>query len=466
LPTALSFAPLYLLGIGLLAAAPLMNALANAPGTREPTQRCATLAGLMSAGILANYLLVLLLGSLSIALAIGAVLAVAGLGSGLRAIIRPRTPTPPPSSTSAAWLWLFALLVAAIVCLYAVLILTLPLTHWDARSIWFFQAKIIYFAGALMNDAAWSTLEFMHGDYPKLLPTLAAQVAGVAGFWNEILPKSALLILLCPAAIGLTAFIRGPLSGLFLIAMLFFPTYGVLWNGYADGYLALYAGLSVLAFGRWIEGRCPGDLLLGCAALGIAASLKNEGLFFLLCVAVGGAIAALATRRSEKSDARSGAAGLVPKVWIFACSLAPPLVWGITRRAWGLTNDLDLSTRTLTIATSRLWESGTLASILDALFRTFELSGAIVPVVLSLIVATLLRVRVPTAFWLSLATATLYLAGIVAVYLGTPHELAWHLETSAGRTVLPIFAIFSVAAFQLLDAVERPRNAAGIGGTA
>jgi hypothetical protein len=464
LPAALSLAPLYLLGLGLLAATPLHGVLANTPGSHDPGQRCATLAGLLSIGILGSYLLVLLLGSLPSALAVGGLLAVAGLGSGLRAIIRSRTTTPPASDASTAWLWLFALLVAVIVYLYAVLILTLPLTHWDARSIWFFQAKIIYFSGALANDAAWTTLEFMHGAYPKLLPTLAAQVADVAGFWNETLPKSALLVLLCPAAIGLTSFVRGPLSGSFLIAMLFFPTYGVLWNGYADGYLALYAGLSVLALGRWVEGRCPGDLLLGFAALGISASLKNEGLLFLLCVAVGSAVAALAARPTASAESRPRIAGLGPNAWIFACSLAAPLVWGITRRAWGLTNDLDLSPRTLTAAAGRLGESGALASIMNSLFRTFELSGAIVPVVLSLVFATLLRVRIPAAFWLTLVTATLYLAGIFAVYLGTPHELGWHLETSADRTVLPIFVIFSVAAFQLLDAVERPRTRAKSGG--
>jgi hypothetical protein len=141
------------------------------------------------------------------------------------------------------------------------------------------------------------------------------------------------------------------------------------------------------------------------------------------------------------------------------------LTWGITRRAWGLTNDLDLSSGAVAAAWNRLGESGALPSIIDALFRTFELTGAIVPLGLALVAAALLRVRVPTAFWLAFTTATLYLAGIIGVYLGTPHELAWHLETSAGRTVLPIFVMFSAATFRVLDAIEKRPETAPIGGT-
>jgi len=463
LSAALELAPLYLLGIGLAAAAPMLEALASAPAGRRPEQRWATVAGLFAIGILADQLLVLWLRSLSVALAVGSVLAVAGFYLGVRARIRSKA-TRSSADTATVWIWIFTLCVATIVFLYAVLILTLPLTHWDARSIWFFQAKIIYFAGALTGDSPWSTLEFAHGDYPKLIPTLAAQLADVAGFWNETLPKSALLVLLVPAAIGVVAFTRRPLSGAFLIATLFFPTYGVLWNGYADGYLALYAALCVLALGRWIDRRRPGDLLLGLASLGIAASLKHEGSFFLVCAAVGTATAAAVARANPSTCADSRPAGPWSAAWIAAVSLAGPLTWEITRRAWGLTNDLGLSGRAIVTASSRFSEPGALASIVKALFQGAELAGAIVPLGLALVAAACLRVRIPTGFWLSATAATLYLVGIIGVYLGTPHELAWHLATSADRTALPIFAIFSAAAFQLLDSLEKSPGAAPIGG--
>lgn len=459
MPAALSLAPLYLFGIGLVAAAPLLAALAGASGAREPAQRWASIAGLFAIGVLANYLLVLWLGSLPGALAAGCTLAIAGLCLGVRSRMQPHAAPRSASEPSGAWFWVLAFSVATIVLLYAVLILSLPLTDWDARSIWFFQAKIIYFAGGLTSESPWSTLDFAHSDYPKLIPTLAAQVAGIAGFWNETLPKFALLILLVPAGIGTIAFTERPASGAFLIAMLFFSTSTMLWNGRADGYLALYAALCVLALGRYIERRHSGDLLLGLAALGIAASLKNEGWLFLLCAFAGCAIAtAVRTNSGPHPEPRS--IRFASAAWIAAVSLAGPVTWEITKRAFGLTNDLDLSSRTLAIGWGRLGEPDAFTSILKTLFFRFELVGAIVPLGLALLAAAFLRARVPTAFWLAFATAALYLAGIVAVYLGTPYDLAWHLETSADRIVLPIASIISAATFSVLDVIERPPTAA------
>ena len=90
LPAAVSLAPLYLFGIGLVAAAPLLEALATAPGARRPEQRWANVAGLFAIGILANYLLVLTLRSLPVSLAVGGVLAIVGLCLGVRSRMRSR----------------------------------------------------------------------------------------------------------------------------------------------------------------------------------------------------------------------------------------------------------------------------------------------------------------------------------------------------------------------------------------
>jgi hypothetical protein len=68
--------------------------------------------------------------------------------------------------------------------------------------------------------------------------------------------------------------------------------------------------------------------------------------------------------------------------------------------------------------------------------------------------ARVFRIRVPPSTWLPFSAATLYLFGIVLVYLGTPYELSWHLATSSGRTVLPIFVTFSIATFLVMDAIE------------
>lgn len=459
---ALSLAVLYALGLGLLAAGPALRALSSASAAKTPSQLCAGVAGVLALGLLADQLLVLTLHSLPVALSVGTVGAVLGLALGLRTALRSARESAAAVDSEASFVPLFALPVALVVAAYAVLILTQPLKHWDARSIWFFQAKIVYFAGGLYADSPWGALDFAHADYPKLLPLLAAQVAGFAGYWNETLPKAALLALLVPAAIGYTAFLERPASALFLIAMVFFPTYTELWNGYADGPLALYAGLAALGLGRWLDRRRPADGLLGIAALGIAASLKNEGALLGVALALG-VVAAAATTRGRRVDTESRIRNRGPVVWLVALSLAGPVVWTVTKLAWGLSSDVAPSSTTVAAAWARLSESGALPSVLRSLFVTHELIGALVPLLLALIASVVLRVRTPVAFRLSLVTASLYLAGIVLVYLGTPHDLAWHLETSAGRTVLPIFVLFAAATYALLDAIERPPTAARAG---
>ena len=175
MPAALSLAPLYLLGIGLLAAAPLLRTLANSPGARTAQQRWATLAGVFSIGILVDYLLILLLESLP---------------ARTRGRCGPRVRRTLPRNSRTAAVACRGTVVRRRIGCVALDLCTAgrgdrrPLrgadphdsvTHWDARSIWFFQAKIIYFAGALTSDSPWTTLEFAHSEYPKLLPTLAAR---------------------------------------------------------------------------------------------------------------------------------------------------------------------------------------------------------------------------------------------------------------------------------------------------
>jgi hypothetical protein len=453
---ALSLAPFYLLGLGILLARPALRARPPSVEGDGHRGQAALLSGLLGIGMLANYVLVLSFESLRTALAVGCLLGVLGLLLGVRTLLGRRGKQP--FSLSRSWLW--SLPLAYVVVLYGVLILTHPLTHWDARSIWFFHAKVIYYEGALTETSGWNELLDAHADYPKLLQTLAAQVATVCGYWNEYLPKMALLVLLIPAAAGYFAFFQRPLSWIFLISMAFFPTYSELWNGYADGYFALYAGLAVLALGRWFEARRPHDLLLGFAGLGIASCLKNEGSLFLVCTAMGFAAPGL-WRWTNRKERPFGSIDWLSLAYLAVVALAGPVIWLMKKKAWGLQSDLDLSGRYLADAWGRFRDGESFGLVVENLFQNQELTYALIPLAMGIIAARVLRVPVPAAVWFPFATATLYLLGIVLVYLGTPYDLSWHLNTSAGRTVLPIFVTFSVATFLVLDAIEDTRALPG-----
>jgi hypothetical protein len=435
--------------MGILFAQPVLRARSRSEENDGHRSQAALLSGLLATGMLVNYVLVLALESLRVALTVGCALGVLGLLLGGRTFLKTRGKRPFPFPRS----WVWSLPLAYVVALYGVLILTRPLTHWDARSIWFFHAKIIYYQGALAEKSGWSELLEAHADYPKLLQTLAAQVAYVCGHWNEFLPKAALLVLLVPAAVGYFAFFKRPLSWLFLISMAFFPTYTEIWNGYADSYFALYAGLAILALGRWFDSRRPHDLLLGFAALGMVGCLKNEGSLFLLCTVV--AVTAVGLLGWVKRKYRPpGSIGWLSLAYLVVVTLAGLPIWLVKKKAWGLHGDLDFSGRYLAEAWGRLTDGESFSLLMKNLFQTQELAYALIPLAMGIIAARVFRVRIPFTVWLPVSAATLYLVGIVLVYLGTPYELSWHLNTSAGRTVLPILVTFSVATFLVLDAVE------------
>ena len=130
--------------------------------------------------------------------------------------------------------------VCSIICLlvvYYLQILSEPLSHWDARSIWFFHAKMIWTEGALRRSTGWnhSSLAFSNPDYPKLVPTIAAQLAYVKGYWNEFFPKGSLLVMLVPLALWVFSFCQKSLSFILLVLIFFFSLDAWLWNGYMDG---------------------------------------------------------------------------------------------------------------------------------------------------------------------------------------------------------------------------------------
>src|SRR2546429_3772578 len=178
--------------------------------------------------------------------------------------------------------------IAYILAVYYLKVFSEPLEHWDARSIWFLHAKMIWIKGALTRSAGWShpSLAFSHPDYPKLVPAIAAQLGYVKGYWNDFFPKGSLVVMLVPLTLWVFSFCQKRLSFILLVLMFFFSLDGWLSNGYMDGYLALYCGMALLLFGRYLSERRDTDLYSGMCALGIAANLKNEGLLFGLCLSM------------------------------------------------------------------------------------------------------------------------------------------------------------------------------------
>jgi hypothetical protein len=335
-----------------------------------------------------------------------------------------------------------------IVAVLLVLALGSPTDEWDPRSIWMLHAKRIYLEGSLYAQLDGYAI-FSHNDYPSLLPLWSATSAKVVGHWNEIFPKAAATLLLLPALLLIARSLRTWwAAGLFAVAVL--EVGGrYLVDGYMDAFLAVYAvaALAVAiqprrdaAEGAWFN-------LAAYAALSAVLTLvKNEGA--VLAILVGAvAVATLLLR-----DRRMPWAVLAA----FALSMLPLVAWKLAVAGADLGNDLaqsDLKGQLL----ARLPDLAPTMLILKAMLR----SAVWVPLVLLLVLWTRTW-RVPAAR-AGLIVAAAYFGVLFVVYLSTPHDLVWHLATSAKRVALPVQLLLMYAVVMVLDQWKQaaPRNAAG-----
>ena len=335
-----------------------------------------------------------------------------------------------------------------IVAVLLVLALGSPTDEWDPRSIWMLHAKRIYLENSLYAQLDGYAI-FSHNDYPSLMPLWSATAARVVGHWNEIFPKAAATLLLLPPLLLIARSLRTWwAAGLLAVAVL--EVGGrYLVDGYMDAFLAVYAvaALAVAiqprrdaAEGAWFN-------LAAYAALSAVLTLiKNEGA--VLAILVGVVAVGTVVLRDRRMPW-----GLLAA---FAVSMLPLLAWKLAVAGADLGNDLaqsDLKGQLL----ARLPELAPSVLILKALLR----SAVWVPLVLLLVLwARTWRVSAARA---GLAVAAAYFGVLFAVYLSTPHDLAWHLATSAKRVALPVQLLLMYAVLVLLDQWRQagPRQKAG-----
>ncbi len=135
-------------------------------------------------------------------------------------------------------------LIITIYVLLCLISLSSPVADWDARSIWLFNAKIIFYESSLDNYFSYSPY-YNHIDYPIFVPVLSATLATMVDGWNEIFPKFSTLILALPPLIILAKISKKFLSKLVLLILILFIYEKRIINGEVDAILALYSILLI-----------------------------------------------------------------------------------------------------------------------------------------------------------------------------------------------------------------------------
>ncbi len=435
---ALSLSWVFIAGLGAL------PALLLAGKPRQENDSLYLLAAAWSFGLSLNYALLLVLGHLTAVLIVGALIALC-LGLATLWCWR-RTFSTPEHWRS----WLFA---AAVLIVGTIAIVLDPLQDWDARSIWFFHAKMIFYGGGVLPDMGLTSGSgFHHADYPMLVPGLGAEVAQVVGFWNEYLPKLSLALLLPVPILAVMTLRRTRLSmALAILAFTMIPN-KFLYNGSMDGYLALYSACAVLFLAAWIESRSDAAFLAGMGALGVALGIKVEGQVVALAIIL--------------------AFGFLPAIRKFnlprpswpALILAPLpfvgfLAWHVIKVTWALPGAgfsfADLWPRLADPAALWLIVSWTLL-----------LGRVAIPALIVLVILVLARQqKMPAlpASWLPLLAGVIYLGATGLIFAMTGADLLWQLGTAASRVTQSGTQMIVIGGLLVLQQLERVGASSPVG---
>jgi len=319
------------------------------------------------------------------------------------------------------YIWVVVTLVVV-----SLAIASTPIFDWDARSIWFFHGKAIFFDGGLHPSDFWRNDEYgwSHKPYPPLIPMLAARAADhTLGSWNEFAPKLGLIPLACAGFFGLLVVTRSSLEFVLLTFSAIAVLGPQLWNGYGDGWLALAGCTAIYALARWVESGERSHLLFGCAALAIALFLKNEGqLLFAVAIPI-----FLYGARRQGRHLRWGDAAI-------ALVFAPFVLWIVRRPQLPAVGDIEgsaLIARAFDVITNwpemthRLFvlaQTASKGTFLLESFAAFVVFGVLTGVD---------RISVLLG-----SAALLYTMGVVITYFGIPADFGWFVRFSLDRVLM------------------------------
>ena len=330
--------------------------------------------------------------------------------------------------------------------------LRFPNGWWDAWAIWNLRARGILRGGEHWRDSLSDLTLWAHPNYPLLLPTSVARGWVYTGAETAAVPAALSLLftigtvaLLCSALAELRSKWQGYVAGVVLLGYTTFTFYGG--SQIADPPLMFLftATVILVAFKFERVGGGYGALVLAGVTAGLSAWTKNEGLLFIVLVAVVQLIVVLPSEgaRAYLRQLLFFAAGLLPVLIIvlyFKTQLAPPseLVSAMQQRD---TFSKLLDYHRYILIARKLKED-------VVSYNVYGIGFIYLLLIYLVCVGATLRHKRSVIFTALLLH--LMLTGYVWVYLTTPYDLAWHLDTSFSRLTLHLWPSFVFLFFLLV----------------
>jgi hypothetical protein len=364
----------------------------------------------------------------------------------------------------------FAVLIIA---LYAEVNRTRAFPHgdgWDAFTIWNLHARFLFLGGEHWRDGFSALVGGSHPDYPLLLPAAIAQFWTFLGHDDPRVPAMigiafafATAGVLFAGLVTLRGRVQAMVAAIALLSTPFFIEQGA--DQYADIPLSFFllATVVLLCFSdhqsgdeqRHEEGSkkvalssSQRLLILAGLVAGFAAWTKNEGLLFLLAVALSRVVILARMRRRAHDDPKDDKSKNALAFWGTAAPLLLGLLPGLVlvlyyKHSIGIAGDLfsdPANALPKLLDPARYW--AIFAGYVKGLVRFGHWLWMPGTVVLAALFVMCDRDRDQTrqsGFRTSVLALGLTFIGYFAVFLITPYDIHWHLRFSLVRLFLQLW---------------------------
>ena len=319
-----------------------------------------------------------------------------------------------------------------------------PTFEWDARSIWLFHAKRIFYDQSIFSIGD-NYAAFSHNEYSSLAPAFASSLAFLVGHWNEVFPKLSFSLMFLPPLILTYAFLKDTQYLIFL-SIVFFTIGKFLFNGWADGLVAIYFGLSAFLMyllffidTNFFKNRLLFYLLAFCFFISLTL-IKNEGIALLFILFATTFIIKLYKGQLGKD---------ISKLVFLSISFLPVIFWKFFCYSKGI-GDYYINTNILLNLLPRLDDLNNYKLISYFLFLNEKFLIALIFFLLS--------------FWIKLdkelfsfifIVTAMYIFILFFIYLSTPFDFYWQLNSTAARVIkslsflLAFFGLYNLRNYKI-----------------
>jgi hypothetical protein len=305
-----------------------------------------------------------------------------------------------------------------------------PLVEYDGWAMWGMKARAIATLGSAHPDvfATPEAYERLHIEYPLLLPSLhALPLQAADGFSSNIVILSCLAVGLA-GLLALWALLRDRVRPVILLPALaaiaaapeLFTQLGA---GYADVPVAVFVASGIAAAGRWLVDRDTSWLALATLFLSAAVLTKNEGLLFAAAAYVSLFVVARGRRRAVAIAAL--VCGLIFAPWRAYIS-----IHDLGAPDYDLSASFDLPWVLDRLDRARPAADGLLHEARDPRQFGLLLALSVAATAFAFLFAPRSLALLATGFGL------LSFAGLTWIYVLTPRDVGFFLETNADRVIV------------------------------